>query len=153
MLYLITRISRITEQTILFRSCYVLLPLYKFKLFSTYSTNSLFNQKYFCLLFCFSWSVFSRIQTEHREIRSSVQMRQNADQKKLRIWTCFTQCYFDNWFALKLIYQNILNLGRFPKPPITDLLGTLLSNTLIIVFTYEEYTCGIINFVRTETFP
>ena len=48
--YLITRISRITEQTTLFRSCYVLLPLYKFKLFSTYSTNSLFNQKYFCLL-------------------------------------------------------------------------------------------------------
>ena len=36
----------------------------------------------------FFWSVFSRIRTEYGEI---LQMRQNTDQKKLRIWTLFTQ--------------------------------------------------------------
>ena len=44
----------------------------------------------------FFWSVFSLIRTEYREIRSispySVRMRENTDQKKLRIWTLFTQC-------------------------------------------------------------
>ena len=43
----------------------------------------------------FFWSLFSRIWTEYGEIRSispySVQMRENTDQKKLRIWTLFTQ--------------------------------------------------------------
>ena len=39
---------------------------------------------------------FSRIQTKYGEIRSispySVRMRENTDQKKLRIWTLFTLC-------------------------------------------------------------
>ena len=43
----------------------------------------------------FFWSVFSRIRTVYGEIRSvspySVQMRENTDQKKLCIWTLFTQ--------------------------------------------------------------
>ena len=43
----------------------------------------------------FFWFVFSCIWTERREIRSispySVRMRENTDQKKLRIWTLFTQ--------------------------------------------------------------
>ena len=43
----------------------------------------------------FFWSVFSRIRNEYREIRSislySVRMPENTDQKKLRIWTLFTQ--------------------------------------------------------------
>ena len=43
----------------------------------------------------FLWSVFSRIGTEYGEIRSispySIRMRKNTDQKKLRIWTLFTQ--------------------------------------------------------------
>ena len=42
------------------------------------------------------WSVFSRIRSEYGEIRSitpySVQMRENMDQKILRIWILFTQC-------------------------------------------------------------
>lgn len=50
--YFITKVSRITEKTILFRSCYVLLLLHKFKLFSNYSTISLFNQKYFHVSLC-----------------------------------------------------------------------------------------------------
>ena len=48
----------------------------------------------------FFCSVFSRIQTEYGEIRSicpySVRMWKNTDQKKLRIWTHFTQ-----WRLLK----------------------------------------------------
>ena len=44
----------------------------------------------------FFWSVFSRIQTEYGYLRSkspcSAQMKKNTDQKKLRIWTLFTQC-------------------------------------------------------------
>ena len=42
----------------------------------------------------FFWSVFSRIRTEYGEILSislySVRMRENTDQKRLRIWTLFT---------------------------------------------------------------
>ena len=45
----------------------------------------------------FSWSIFSCIQT-NREIYCkspiSVQILENTDPKKLRIWTFFTQCYY-----------------------------------------------------------
>ena len=41
----------------------------------------------------FFWPVFSRIRTEYGKIRSispySVRMRENTDQKRLRIWTLF----------------------------------------------------------------
>ena len=44
----------------------------------------------------FFWSVFSRIWTEYGEILRispySVQMQENTEWKKLRIWTLFTQC-------------------------------------------------------------
>ena len=44
----------------------------------------------------FFWSVFSVIRTGYRDLRSkspySVQIRENTDQKKLRIWALFTQC-------------------------------------------------------------
>ena len=43
----------------------------------------------------FFWSVFSRIWTQYGEILRislySVRMRENMDQKKLRVWTLFTQ--------------------------------------------------------------
>ena len=43
----------------------------------------------------FVWSVFFRIRSEYGEIFRispySVQMQENTDQKKLRIWTLFTQ--------------------------------------------------------------
>ena len=46
-------------------------------------------------IWTFFWSVFSRIRTEYGEIRSifpySVRIRENTDQKKLGIWTLFTQ--------------------------------------------------------------
>ena len=48
----------------------------------------------------FYWSVFSRIRTEYGEIRGvspySPRMRENTDQKKLRIWTLFAQCKFNH---------------------------------------------------------
>ena len=44
----------------------------------------------------FFWSVSSRIRTEYGEIFRispySARMRENTDQKKLHIWTLFTQC-------------------------------------------------------------
>ena len=43
----------------------------------------------------FFWSLFFRIRTEYKDILRispySVQMQENTDQKKLRIWTHFTQ--------------------------------------------------------------
>ena len=41
------------------------------------------------------WSIFSRIRTEYGDLRSKspylVRKRENTDQKKLCIWTLFTQ--------------------------------------------------------------
>ena len=54
----------------------------------------------------FLWSVFSRIRTEYGELRSispySVQMRENTDQKNLRIWTLFTQ-----WCGEILLFMRL----------------------------------------------
>ena len=47
-------------------------------------------------IYSFFWFVFSRIRTEYGELLRispySVQMRENTDQKKLRISILFTQC-------------------------------------------------------------
>ena len=49
-----------------------------------------------CQIRSFLLCLFSRIRTEYGEILyicpHSVRMRGNTDQKKLRIWTLFTQC-------------------------------------------------------------
>ena len=55
-----------------------------------------FTRSYHCLK-CpkqsFLWSVFPRVQTEHGDLlcksTNSVQIRENTDQKKLRIWETF----------------------------------------------------------------
>ena len=58
------------------------------------------------VLECSSWSVFSCIQTEygdpHRKSPYSVQIQDNTDRKKLRIWTLFTQCAL----VLVSVYAN-----------------------------------------------
>ena len=45
----------------------------------------------------FFWSIFSRFRTECRDLLrkspSSVRIWENTDQKKLCIWTLFTQCH------------------------------------------------------------
>ena len=54
----------------------------------------------------FFWSVFSHIRAEYGQILCispySVQMRENADQKKLRIWTVFTQWAFYRFLILSV---------------------------------------------------
>ena len=64
----------------------------------------------------FSWSVFSRIRTEYWEILGispySLRMRENMDQKELRIWTLFRQ------FLLRIVTENKhsqINLQRLGK--------------------------------------
>ena len=79
----------------------------------------------------FSWFIFSGIRTEYREIRSispySVRMPENMDQKKLRIWTLFTQCRLGEVIqkshkfhmigtvmtlkSIKLLYIGVLTFG------------------------------------------
>ena len=52
-----------------------------------------------CPLMKFFLVLFSCIQTEHRNLWSkspySVQMQENTDQKKLRIWTLFAQWMYN----------------------------------------------------------
>ena len=73
----------------------------------------------------FFWSVFSRIRTEYREILSiypySVPMRENADQKKLRIWTIFTRWHsqklsiFSGQPLLILLHQKVQAIEIVPN--------------------------------------
>ena len=93
----------------------------------------------------FSWSVFYRIRTEYGEILRisaySVQMWENTDQKKLRIWTHFTQwwfwkrflnCWKDSWkiflkrflkfLLLLLVGRPHLHLVIFLNPLPTSLI-------------------------------
>ena len=68
---------------------------------------AIYRRKHLCVksvqIRSFFWSAFSRIWTKYGEIIRispySVRMRKNTDQKKLLIWTLFTQCIFDvdNW--------------------------------------------------------
>ena len=57
---------------------------------------------------------FSRIRTEHVDLKSkspySVRVQENTDQKKLRIWKFFTQCWSLK-FTLVLIQQSNLTLS------------------------------------------
>ena len=59
----------------------------------------------------FFWSVFIRIQTEYGDVLRifpySVQMQENTDQKKLCIWTLFTQ-----WKLLLNLKLDHLTLER-----------------------------------------
>ena len=62
----------------------------------------------------FFWSVFSRIRTEYGEILRispySVRMQENTDQKKLRIWTLFTQWLFLILLPLLKILLSTLHM-------------------------------------------
>ena len=71
----------------------------------------------------FFWSAFSRIRTEYGEILRifpySVQIRENMDQKKLRIWTHFTQCML-SWLLQLLVKDwhcvKIVRIWSFSGP-------------------------------------
>ena len=55
--------------------------------------NWLMNTKWSVQIRDFSWSLFSRVRTEYGDSKSpdSVRIRENTDQKKLQLWTLFTQ--------------------------------------------------------------
>ena len=63
----------------------------------------------------FFWPVFSRIPTKYGEIRSissySVRMRENTDQKKLLIWTLFTQWQMNISLMSKELQKK--RIGKF----------------------------------------
>ena len=56
----------------------------------------------------FFWPIFSCIRTEYgdllRKSLYSVWIQKNADQKKLRIWTLFTQCLFSAFLNRLLLF-------------------------------------------------
>ena len=58
----------------------------------------------------FFWSVCSCIQTEYGETGSispySVQVQENTDQKKLLIWTLFTQCAGLTLLCIKWVHRD-----------------------------------------------
>ena len=64
----------------------------------------------------FFWSIFSRIRTVYGEILRispySVRIRENTDQKKLRIWTHFTQC-LSNYYFKKIVYYSEFNNSEY----------------------------------------
>ena len=68
-------------------------------------------------IWSFSWSIFSWISTEYGVLWTkspySVQIQENKDQKKLRIWTLFTQGLF-------LHLKNKKAWRIFPKKPLKN---------------------------------
>ena len=82
--------------------------IYKVLRYSNHCVKSVKIRRFF-------WSVFSHTRTEYGEIRSisphSIRIRENTQQKKLRIWTHFTQwitfeIYFLMRFFSKMNYNN-----------------------------------------------
>ena len=67
----------------------------------------------------FFWFVFFCIRIEYRLNMYSVRIREKTDQKKLRIWTLFTQCqfqvelHFHTLPSFKNIYFKQLSMLRF----------------------------------------
>ena len=57
------------------------------------------------------WSVFSCIRTEYRDLWSksshSAQIRESADQRKLRIWALFTQCQICKIFTKFITFESL----------------------------------------------
>ena len=62
----------------------------------------------------FFWSVFSRIWTVSHISPYSVRMRENTDQKRLRIWTLFMQWDFVAWFVIFCV-SFVENFEKFTK--------------------------------------
>ena len=90
----------------------------------------------------FLWSVFSRIRTEYgyllRKFPYSVRMRENTDQKKLRICALFTQL-----ISLRLCSTAILKNTYFCRIP------TSMAASIHSWNSNDQY----IHFSPIETFP
>ena len=85
------------------------------------------------------WSVFSCIQTECGEILRispySVRMRENKDNKLLRIWTLFTQWYF---FRSRKTYTKSYNKEQPVARNIAASKTMLLSDFCYTRFSYSR---------------
>ena len=73
----------------------------------------------------FFWSLFSRIWTEYgyllRKSPYSVRVRENEDQKKLHIWTLFTQLnFFWVLFRLIVVHKCKIYLTTYATTQFTD---------------------------------
>ena len=108
-------------------SCYCcfLFLILRFALFSYYWRVSVYQIQYFWYKYClksvqirsFSGPFFFCIRTEYGEMRSispySVRVRENTDQKKLRIWTLFAQlsgsCYNKTPYSKVFLKYSCLN--------------------------------------------
>ena len=91
----------------------------------------------------FFWSVVSRIRTKYGEIRSIfpylVQIRENTDQEKLRIWTLFAQ-WILLCILLFLLWQGITSRWFFLFI-YCDLVTAFKSKLFWICFFYSSATC------------
>ena len=90
----------------------------------------------------FFWSVFSCIRTEYGDWRSkspySVQIQENADQKKFRIWTLFTQCDLVNTgISLNQIFLDFVLDPLFLR--VSFFLPLLLKVPILILKLYLKY--------------
>ena len=107
----------------------------------------------------FFWSVFSCIWTEYGDLRSkypySVRMQENTDQKKLRIWTIFTQCKENSLNILKKQYKMpfsncvIVNCrtSRYQKEKSSFKLPTsnfIFASFMYILFFYLSFCCRLL---------
>ena len=89
----------------------------------------------------FFWSVFSYVRTEHGELRSkspySVWTQENTDQKKLLIWTLFTQ-----WHPLILIWVSLQSLERPLRNRVKLHMKKLIKRFLLK--TFRKHSCTIV---------
>ena len=72
---------------------------------SFHCVKSVQIRSFFWSVFSCIWTEYGSLEYEHRISQYSVQMGENTGQKKLRIWTLFTQCFF--------IYQPFLSKNIF----------------------------------------
>ena len=74
------------------------------------------------------WFVFSSIRTEYGDLRSkslySVRIQENTDQKKLRIWTLFTQC---------ILQRSVFHLEKKQKHLLRKTFGSSHTSNRIYV--------------------
>ena len=108
-------------------------------------------EKYHCVksvqIQSFFWSLFFCIRTEYGDLRSkypySVRIQENTDQKKLRIWTFYTQCIITLLCPEFSKYGN-RNLVVLKNSQLSDLHLMYIENVKRFLFTGLIELTGII---------
>ena len=102
----------------------------------------------------FFWSVFSSIRTKSGEIllifTYSVHMRENADQKKLHIWTLFMQCEYETTYSSCVLQE--INWSAFSSFYHLIVLHIELQHLLIIQYVYKKHHHKLIAFIFLHRF-